>query len=293
MGGGQSGCNLGVDAGATRCRARLRDFSGAVRAEAEGPAANSYVNFERAVEVARGVVAETLNRAGMTAADTSSIRLGLGVAGIGSAAEAARFAACFPGFGRVEAANDAITACLGAHGGADGGLIGAGTGSFGVARVAGRYTILGGRGFHLGDDGSASRLGLEAARATMRAADGLGPQSDLTRAILSRFNHDALAMVIWASKATPADYGAFAPLVVEAATAGDVVARPLVDAAARSIAALAAAVEALGAPRLAMVGGLGEALRPFLDPGLAARLHAPLFDPTDGAIALVGGALTP
>jgi glucosamine kinase len=170
-------------------------------------------------------------------------------------------------------------------------LIGAGTGSFGVARVAGRYAIVGGRGFHLGDDGSASRLGLEAARAATRAADKLGPESGLTRAIRARFDSDALAMVIWASTATPADYGAFAPLVVEAAAAGDEVARPLVVAAAAAVAMLAAAVEALGAPRLAMIGGLGEALRPFLDPQLAARLRAPLFDPTDGAIALVGGAL--
>lgn len=291
MYGGQDGWTLGVDAGATRCRGRLRDRFGVARAEAEGPAANAYVNFGRAVEVARGVVAETLRRGGLSAEDAKRVQLGLGVAGVGSAAEAKRFAAGFEGFAHVEAANDAITACIGAHGGADGGLIGAGTGSFGVARVAGRYAIVGGRGFHLGDDGSASRLGLEAARAAMRAADKLGPESELTRTILARFDGDALAMVNWAAKATPADYGALAPLAIDAALNNDIVGRPLVAAAAQAVATLVAAVETLGAPRLALVGGLGEALRPFLDPDLVARLHAPLFDPTDGAIALVGGAL--
>jgi len=291
MGGEIDRFHLGVDAGATRCRARLRGLDGAVRAEAEGPAANAYVNFERAVEVARGVVAETLRRAGLAPIDTTSVQLGLGVAGVGEAGEAERFAACFTGFAGVRVVNDAVAACVGAHGGADGGLIVVGTGSAAVARVAGRDTIVGGRGFHLGDDGSAARLGLEAARAAMRAADGLGPDSELTRQIRARFNHDALAMVHWAAKAAPRDYGEFAPLVIEAACAGDPVARALADAAAAAVAILARRVEALGARRLAMVGGLGEAIRPFLAPGLSSRLMKPLFDPTDGAIALVGGVL--
>ncbi len=285
------GFYLGVDAGATRCRARLRAYHGVVVAEAEGPAANVYVNFERAAEVANDVVAETLRRAGLRQTDTSSVQLGLGVAGVASPAEAERFAACFSGFAAVRVVNDAVAACIGAHGGADGGLIVVGTGSAGVARVAGRDTIVGGRGFHLGDDGSAARLGLEAARAAMRAADGLGPRSDLTRQILGRFNQDALSLVYWAAKASPRDYGEFAPLVLGAARAADPVAGPLVDDAALAIATLAERVETLGAQRLAMVGGLGEAIRPFLAPALSARLNKPMFDPTDGAIALVGGSL--
>ncbi|MDE3174696.1 MAG: hypothetical protein KGM15_01130 [Pseudomonadota bacterium] len=291
MSGEQDRLYLGVDAGATRCRARLRDSGGAVLAGAEGPAANAYVHFERAVEVARGVIDQTLRRAGLTSIDTSVVQLGLGVAGVGSAAEAARFAARFAGFGRVEVVNDAVAACVGAHGGHDGGLIVVGTGSAGVARVAGRDSVIGGRGFHLGDDGSAARLGLEAARAAMRAADGLGPESDLTQQIRAHFAGDALAMVHWAASATPRDYGELAPLICAAAANGDPVGVSLVRTAAEAVSALARAVERLGAQRIAMVGGLGEAMRPFLDPALGARLKAPLFDPTDGALALAGGML--
>jgi glucosamine kinase len=283
--------HLGVDAGATRCRARLRALDGAIVAEAEGPAANAYVNFDRAADVAREVIAQTLRRAGLPQIDTNLVQLGLGVAGVGGIAEAERFAACFTGFAGVRVVNDAVAACIGAHGGADGGLLVVGTGSAGVARVAGRDTIVGGRGFHLGDDGSAARLGLEAARAAMRAADGLGQESELTRQIRDRFNQDALAMVHWAAKAAPRDYGEFAPLAIEAARAGDPVGRLLVDDAAAAVATLAQRVEALGARRLAMVGGLGEAIRPFLAADLSARLSKPMFDPTDGAIALVGGVL--
>jgi glucosamine kinase len=290
MGERQGTWSLGVDAGATRCRARLRAFDGALVAQADGPAANAYVNFERAVEVARAVVAETLARAGLDASDTSDVQLGLGVAGVGSVAEAEAFAAGFQGFAFVRVVNDAVAACIGAHGGQDGGLVIVGTGSAGIARVAGRETIVGGRGFHLGDDGSAARLGLEGARAAMRAADGLGPESDLTQHIRARFA-DPLTMVHWAAAAKPRDYGDLAPIVMEAAKRGDPIARTLVAGAAEAAAALVARVEALGAPRVTMVGGLSEALRPFLDLDVAARLHAPLFDPTDGAIALVGGVL--
>ncbi len=288
MSGAAEGLALGVDAGATRCRARLRGPDGTALAEAEGPAANPYVNFERAVEVARAVVGEALARAGR--ADAARVRLGLGVAGISSEAEAARFAAGFSGFASVRVVNDAVAACIGAHGGDEGGLIIVGTGAAGIARSGWRETIVGGRGFHLGDDGSAARLGLEAARAAMRALDGLGPRSPLTDEIAARFA-DPLAMVHWAAEARPGDYGALAPLVVAAAGRGDEVGRALVQAAAQAVAALLARVEALGAARVAMVGGMGEALRPFLPPEVAARLRIPLFDPTDGAIALVGGRL--
>lgn len=281
---------LGIDAGATRCRARLRDPAGNLLAESEGPAANAYVNFERAVAVARGVAEAALSRAGIAPEQTSRIQLGLGVAGVGSLAEAERFAAGLPGFAVVRVVNDAVAACIGAHGGADGGLVILGTGSAGIARVAGAETIVGGRGFHLGDDGSAARLGYEAARAAMRAVDGLGPSSELTHEIIARFE-TPLAFVHWAAQATPRDYGEFAPLALAAASRGDGLARGLVDAAAAAAAALIRRVEALGAPRVSMVGGLGAALIPFLEPQVAARIEAPLYDPTDGAIALVGGVL--
>ena len=52
-------------------------------------------------------------------------------------------------------------------------------------------------------------------------------------------------------------------------------------------------VVALGAERVALVGGVGEALRPYFEPDIAARLSPPLYDPTDGAILFVGGVIAP
>jgi glucosamine kinase len=282
---------LGVDGGATRCRARLRDASGRVRAEIEGPAANIYVDFDRAIAVVRDVVLGALTKAGLATGVSERVALGLGLAGLSSEREAARIVAALPGWARVETVNDAIAACLGAHAGADGGLIIAGTGSAAAARVKGRDTIIGGRGFLLGDDGAAARIGADALRAALRAHDGLQASTPLTRALMAHFSDDPLAMLQWALTAKPSDYGAFAPQTLKAAAEGDVTALPIVGAAARALAALAEALEALGAPRLVMVGGLAEPIKPHLPSALAVKLLEPLFDATDGAILAVGGVL--
>jgi glucosamine kinase len=284
---------LGVDGGATRCRARLRDADGRALAEANGAAANIHVDFAAAIAAMRGVVDEALGKAGLGDGDREPIAMGLGLAGFKQGSDQTRVAAAFPGFRLVCAANDATTACIGAHAGADGGLVIAGTGSAAIARVQGKETIIGGRGFALGDDGSGSHIGLDALRSAMRAFDGLQPASALTDDILAEFSGDPVAMMSWAHDAKPGDFGAFAPRVFEHAAQHDPVALGIVNAAARAIGALIRGVVALGAERVAMVGGVGEAMRPYFEPDVAARLSPPLHDPTDGAILLVGGVVAP
>ncbi len=97
-------------------------------------------------------------------------------------------------------------------------------------------------------------------------------------------------MLRWARTARPGDFGGFAPRVFGHAEAGDPVALFIVAAAAEAIATLTRSAVELGAPRMALVGGAGEALRPYLEPGITALLKRPLFDATDGAILMVGGA---
>ena len=261
---------LGVDGGATRCRARLRDATGALIGEVEGAAANVYVDFD--------------------AAERPRLALGLGFAGLSSPDDARRVEARFPGFALARAANDATTACLGAHGGGDGALVIAGTGSAATARVDGRETVIGGRGFLLGDDGSTARVGAEAIRAALRAHDGVGPTSSLTEEVLRRFG-DPLTATQWALTAKPAGYAAFTPLVFERAAAADPVARGIVEAAARAIDALIEATRALGANHVVLVGGMIPAITPYLAAASRARLREPQYDDADGAILIAGGAL--
>ncbi len=284
---------LGVEGGATRCRARLRDADGKALVDASGAAANIHVDFAAAITVLRAVVGEVMEKSGLTGADRARLAIGFGLAGIEDASDAARVVDAFPGFRLVRAANDAVTACIGAHAGADGGLVIAGTGSAAIARVRGKETIIGGRGFTLGDDGAGAHIGLDAMRAAMRAFDRLGLPSPLTADIIGRFGGDAVAMMRWARDAKPGDFGAFAPGVFRRAAEGDPIALEIAAAAARTIGALTQGAVALGAERMALVGGAGEALRRYLEPEIAARLSAPLHDATDGAILMVGGVIAP
>jgi glucosamine kinase len=284
---------LGVDGGATHCRARLRDADGKMLAEASGAAANIHVDFAAAVAAMSAAVDAVLAKAGLGDAHRGTIALGFGLAGFKQGSDQTRVAAAFPGFRLVSAANDATTACIGAHAGEDGGLVIAGTGSAAIARVGPTETIIGGRGFALGDDGSGSHIGLEALRSAMRAHDGLAPASPLTDDISAEFGGDPVAMMNWARQAKPGDFGAFAPRVFERAASRDPAAHEIVLKAARAIGALTRGVVALGAERVALVGGVGEALRPYFEPDIAARLSRPLYDPTDGAILFVGGVIAP
>ena len=277
---------LGVDGGGTRCRARLRDWSGRELGHGVGPASNIYVDFDAAMPVVRATIDSVIADAAR-----QEIAVGLGLAGVSDDKEAERVAAALPGFARVVVVNDAVAACVGANGLGDGGLVIAGTGSAGIARVGATTTIIGGRGFQLGDDGSAARLGEAALRATLRALDGLEPMSELARALGRHFDNDPLRMSRWAADAKPRDYGAFAPQILDLAKSGDARARDVAGGAASAIAALASALTTLGAARIALVGGLGEPLRPDLPTDLAMRLVRPRRDAVDGAILLAGGSL--
>ncbi len=282
---------VGVDGGATRCRVRVRDAEGHTLAEALGASANVHVDFAASIAAARSVVGDALHDAGLAPADHPRMTIGLGLAGVNDKEDAERVVSAFPSYMRVRAANDAVTACIGAHAGADGGLVIAGTGSAAIARVAGREIIVGGRGFAIGDAGSGAHIGLRALRAAVRAYDGLGPDSALTRDMLDAFDGDIVALVRWSRVARPGDFGALAPRVFSRAGQGDPIALPIVGEAAHAIGALARRACALGAERVALVGGVGDALRPYLDPIVGALLTPPLHDATDGAILMAGGRI--
>lgn len=280
---------MGIDGGGSTCRARLCDARGAVLAEALGGSANVYLDFAGALARIRVCVAEALAAAGLPPEAARRVGLGLGLAGVSSPAVAAEVAAALPGFGSVRVANDGVIACLGAHGGHDGGLVIAGTGSAGVALVGGREVNIGGRGFLLGDDGSGARIGHEAWRRALKAHDGLAPHTPYTRALMARFADDPAAVIRWGLTARSADYGAEAPACFAAAAAGDAVALAIVREAAEALAELVAALGRHGAGRIAMVGGAAAAVRPYLPAPIAAALSPPLGDARDGAILLAGG----
>jgi glucosamine kinase len=282
---------IGVYCGASRCHARLRDAGGRALAEARGAGGNLYVDFDAALAAVDAQADAVCAKAGFDPADRGQLALGIGVAGLSTRDDAARVEARYSTYASVRAANDAVAGCLGAHGGGDGALVIAGTGSAAIVRVDGRETLIGGRGFLLGDDGSLARVGAEAIRAALRAHDGIGPASPLTDEIMRRFGHDPLVATQWALTAKPAGYGAFTPLVFERAAAGDAVAKAIVDAAALAIDALIDATRGFGATRVALVGGMTGPITPYLAPSSRALLRDPLYDDADGALLIAGGTL--
>lgn len=276
---------LGVDGGGSRCRVRARDRHGVLRGGVEGGTANVYLDFDTAVGNIRDCVRACVAPVS-TGPALPSVRLGLGLAGVSGAQMAQRVRAALADLGTVTVTHDGDIACIGAHAGGDGGLVIAGTGSGGVARIAGRAVTIGGRGFIMGDDGSGARLGLEAMRRALRAVDGLETATPLTTRLMARFGDDPVAVIEWARTARSSDFGAIAPVVLELALNHDPLAQELVRRSAASIVELAEALTRLGAPRLSLVGGLSAALLPFLPSTIAWR--DPLFDALDGALILAG-----
>ena len=283
---------MGVDGGGSTCRVRVRAADGTLVAEARGGSAQVYLDFAGALASIERTIEAAFSDGGLGGAARRRTHLGLGLAGVSNATIAREVEDALPGFASVRCSNDAVTACLGAHGGADGGLVIAGTGSAGLALVGGRETFVGGRGFLLGDDGSGARIGLDAWRRALRAHDGLEPHTPLTRSLMAKHDADPAAVIRWGLTARSGDYGTYAPAVFAAAAAGDPVALDIVRTAARAIAELAEAVRRRGAERLALVGGGAEAIRPHLPPEVEAALLRPARDALDGAILLAGGALS-
>jgi glucosamine kinase len=281
---------LGVDGGGTRCRVRIRATDGRLIAEAEGGLANVNQDRAQAIATIMDTVWNAAKAGGMSSADFARTYAGLGLAGVTDHHVAADIARVDWPFAKVIVDDDAYIACLGAHNGADGGIIIAGTGSAGLCLVGGRRFGVGGRGFALGDEGSSAHLGLAALRAAMSALDGLEARTPLTEELLAGFNADAGAMARWGVRALPRDYAQYAPQVFSAAEAGDPIAIRLVAHAADALDKLARRLMDFGARKLCLVGGMARRIEAKLAPDVRAILAEPVADPLEGAMLMAAQA---
>ncbi len=290
---------LGVDGGGTKCRARIRDAEGRLLGEGLGGPANIHQDFPGTVRSILEAAQAAAHAAGLPRDGLADLQAGLGLAGVETLASLEHLKGGLP-FAAVTALNDAPAACLGAHGGADGGIVIAGTGSAGCAIVGGTTTVVGGWGFELGDGGSGAIMGRAAVRAAVASIDGLGPVTPTTEHILARLGRGRPAMAAWVKAATTADYAQFAPALFEQSALGDPLAASIVAQAVDDVAAIARRLLALGASRLCLLGGMAPVLRTRMPAALASHFAAPVADAVDGAImaarrtagltALPGGA---
>ena len=277
---------VGVDLGKTGCRA-VRPVSVRTAEGLGAPGLADPGGVDRAEEAVRHV----LDALGMD----GTAELAVGAAGAEAAREEAaelarRVAAAYPG-SSAAVTSDSVTAHAGALGGSPGTVLAVGTGSVALALGPdGRRRQVDGWGPWLGDDGSGAWIGREALRAVLAAREGRAPATALTDAAVERFGDlDLLPRRIHESGSVASATGAFTPDVVALAEAGDDAATLILDrAVAHWVAQVRAGADAVGEPRVAVVGGLAAvpALRSRFESLLPADLELVRDpgSPLDGAV---------
>jgi glucosamine kinase len=280
---------LGVDGGGTRCRARIEDENGRVLGEASSGPATTRIGIEKAWRSIMEATEAAAAEARLSRADFSRMRAAIGLAGLGRrGAEAALKEIAHP-FASTVFISDGVAACLGAHSGADGAIVVAGTGSVGVGLIGDREVRVAGYGFPVSDEGSGADIGLRVVRLALRAADRRFELTPLLSEVLAAFDSDPYQAVAWSEEARATDYAAFAPIVMRHANLGDPVGRRIVERAADAIGDLLDLFLARGIHRLSLVGGLSNGIAPWLTPDLRDRLKRPDADAAAGALLVARG----
>lgn len=215
---------IAVDLGKSRCRVVVDSAGGVIRDGVGAPGLAASGGVDAALAAILPLVSDL---------DMSSIGVvGVGAAGAWTAPEAAsdlaRRLVAELGI-PVVVASDVVTAHIGALDGGEGVLLIAGTGAAALGIDAGAARLVDGWGPELGDFGSGSWLGREALRAVLRTADGLAPETALTR-VLAEPIGSASDVGGWLAQSgsLPRRLATLAPLVLDAAAAGDPTAAAIV-----------------------------------------------------------------
>ena len=284
---------LGVDGGGTGTRVRLQARSGVTLGHGQaGPSALSQ-GVPQAWRHVQQAVAEAFAEAGLPTAAPMHCAIGLGLAGAGVPAQRAAFTQAAPAYALCVLENDGLTQLLGAHGGAPGIVVAAGTGSVAAALYGDGHTRqVGGWGFPVGDEGSGAWLGLQAMRRLHATLDGRAVAGALSQAVAAKAGSTAADLLAWCAEARAAQYAELAPLVFAVAQSGDAFAKAVLQAAANDLAVLVGTLQ-VGPAALPVVarGSVGERLAPLWPEALRQRLRPAFGDSADGAVWLVRRAL--
>ncbi|PHZ84674.1 BadF/BadG/BcrA/BcrD ATPase family protein [Paremcibacter congregatus] len=279
---------LGIDAGGSNCRARLVNSEGTVSGDGSaGPA-----NIRRGISAAVSAIEEAFQKAafdaGLNDVSLSEISAAIGIAGFSMTEmiDSLRQQLFFSNLKSVTFVSDGEIANLGAHGGRDGGTVSVGTGAIGIIKQGQKLTTLGGHGFPISDLGSGAYIGLNALKDTLRAADGLIPETGLTVEIFDIFDNNPRKAITFQDTMAAANYAEFTPIVISHAQKGDYIANKIMQKSARHVTELIMAIHRMDVPRISLTGGLGPVLLSWLDPEVKELLSAPLGSPLQGAIGL-------
>lgn len=300
---------IGVDGGGSKTLALAADAKGRVLGRGvAGPSNYHAAGLEAATAALETAIAAAIEAAGRKPHAAPPDALCLGLAGMGRPEDRAVIAAWaaqrFPGVPTVVVTDAELVVAAGAPGGWGLALI-CGTGSlaFGMD-AAGRTARAGGWGYLLGDEGSGYAIGLAALRAIARAADGRGPETTLTAAVLHHWEltqPQDLIRYVYQNAVSRAEIAGLAALV-NATAATDASARAIITEAGRELAlalrAVAEQLELHGALPCALAGSVlvhGQHVRAALchaaaNMGLILDPIAIVAEPALGALKLAQGA---
>jgi len=298
---------LGIDGGGSKTAFLLIDECGRVLAShVEGPAYYLEIGFDAMrTMLARGIEA-TLRQAALNPSDLAFAFIGLPAYGEDSRLLAALDSAASPTLPaqQYRCGNDAICGWAGALACEDGINLICGTGSMAYGEFQGRRARSGGWGELFSDEGSAYWIAREGLNLFSRMSDGRlvpGPLHGILRRHFGLASDlDLCAAIYGRNQSERSELAALAPLIAEAAVAGDAEAQRLFDRAAGELAAFVDAVhrqlqipEGLAVPlsysggmfqqhqlllRLRSIvqgfGGRYRLLEPRLSPAAGAALYA-------------------
>lgn len=233
---------LGVDGGGTKTAYALIDPDGGVRARHVGPSVSHLAEgFDRAQSLLVDGIGMTLSLASLQATSVEFAFIGLPAHGEDSASteKLNSMPAAILQSERYRCGNDMVCSWAGALGCQDGISVIAGTGSMAYGEYAGRAARCGGWGEIIGDEGSAYWIAREGMNLFSRMSDGRTPRGPLYELVRSRCGiaHDLdLCSHVYGENAnTRSAFARFAPLVHDAALAGDRQAAAIFDRAAQEL----------------------------------------------------------
>lgn len=287
-----------IDGGGSGTRARLYDAE-TRRIIGEGRAGPSSLTFgvesawdsiQTAIQAAFAED-QTANLSGKQMATLPS-KIVVGVAGSRNRSLRTALQALIPAGTAMIIVSDAYTSALGAHAGNPGVTVSIGTG-LAACRIDADYQPLytSGWGFKVGDEGAGSWIGLQAVQAYLKKLDGRQQQSSqLYDKVAETLGREVADIQHWCRQALATDFAALAKPVVMLAVQQDPLALAIIQAAMTEIEqAITAIDDPASRPPIAVLGGLGESLSPYLSVAIRARLVPTQGSALDGAAQIVLG----
>jgi glucosamine kinase len=281
-----------VDGGGTRSRARLVREDGAALAAAEAGPCNPTSDLQEAARSVRELWSSVAQEAGGPRPEEHLAAIG--AAGIVLPPVRDAFQAALPAFAATHLMSDGYAALVGAGAGRPCGLVILGTGAVAHRLMAdGTSLQRDGWGWIGGDRGSAAWIGRRAVRLMLEARDRLRQPTILTQWVEKTLGASEAAILDWLAGAGPRRLASLAPLVADAAAAGDAHAASILDRAAEHAAALATSLDLPTDEPLYLAGGLADALRVRIEARLGRAFDRPEGDALDGAWRVATGRAPP